>query len=74
MGRELQPKRMFFLILSEQSKLKLFKTAISMQNIFFKVYLQPCNCLIHSILQSPTEEQKFIRGDRLGTAFLQSNQ
>ena len=34
MGRELQPKRMFFLILSEQSKLNLFKITISMQHIY----------------------------------------
>ena len=41
---------------------------------FFNAHLQPCNRLIHSILQSLTEGRKFVRGDRLGTAFLQRNQ
>ena len=40
---------------------------------FFKAYLQPYNRLIHSILQGLTEGEKFVRGDRLGTAFLQRN-
>ena len=40
---------------------------------FFNAYLQPCKCLIYSILQSFTEGQKFVRGDKLGTAFLQRN-
>lgn len=41
---------------------------------FFNAYSQPCKCLKYSILQSFTEGQKFVRGDRLGTAFLQRNQ
>ena len=40
---------------------------------FSNAYPQPCKCLKHSILQSFTEGQKFVRGDRLGTAFLQRN-
>ena len=40
---------------------------------FFNAYLQPCKYLIHSVLQSFAEEQKFVREDRLGTAFLQRN-
>ena len=40
---------------------------------FFNAYPQPCKCLKHSVLQSFIEGQKFVRGDRLGTAFLQRN-
>ena len=40
---------------------------------FSNAYLKPCKHLIHNVLQSFTEGQKFVRGDRLGTAFLQRN-
>ena len=40
---------------------------------FFNAYSQPCKFLIHSVLQSFTERQKFVRGDRQGTLFLQRN-
>lgn len=40
---------------------------------FFNAYPQPCKYLKHSILQSFIEGQKFVRGDRQGTAFLQRN-
>ena len=40
---------------------------------FFNAYLCSCKCLIYNILQSFTEGRKFVRGDKLGTAFLQRN-
>ena len=40
---------------------------------FFNAYLCSCKCLIYNILQSFTEGHKFVRGDKLGTAFLQRN-
>ena len=46
---------------------------LPMQNIF-NAHLQPCKHLIHNILQCFTEGQKFVQGDRQGTAFLQRNQ
>ena len=38
--------------------------------IFFNACLRPCKYLIYSIIQSFTKGQKFVRGDRQGTAFL----
>ena len=40
---------------------------------FFYAHLELCKHLIHRILQRFIEGQKFVRGDRLGTAFLQRN-
>lgn len=40
---------------------------------FFNAYLCSCKCLIYNILQSFAEGHKFVRGDKLGTAFLQRN-
>lgn len=40
---------------------------------FFNAYLYSCKYLIYNILQSFTEGRKFVRGDKLGTAFLQRN-
>ena len=40
---------------------------------FFNAYLCSCKCLIYNVLQSFTEGHKFVRGDKLGTAFLQRN-
>ena len=40
---------------------------------FFNAYLCFCKCLIYNILQGFTEGHKFVRGDKLGTAFLQRN-
>ena len=40
---------------------------------FFNAYLYSCKYLIYNILQSFTEGHKFVRGDKLGTAFLQRN-
>ncbi len=40
---------------------------------FFNAYLCSCKCLIYNILQSFIEGHKFVRGDKLGTAFLQRN-
>lgn len=40
---------------------------------FFNAYLYSCKHLIYNILQSFTEGHKFVRGDKLGTAFLQRN-
>ena len=40
-----------------------------MQNIFFNAYLQPCKYLMHSVLQSLSEEQKFVRGTGRGLYF-----
>lgn len=40
---------------------------------FFYAYLCSRKCLIYNILQSFTEGHKLVRGDKLGTAFLQRN-
>lgn len=51
----------------------VYKPSFADAKYFFDAYPQPCKCLKHSILQSFIEGQKFVRGDRLGTAFLQRN-
>ena len=57
------------------NNLYIFITKIIFRcKIFFNAYPQPYKCLIHIILQSFAEGQKFVRGDRQGTAFLQRNQ
>lgn len=50
-----------------------FSTSLSDAKYFFNAYLYSCKCLIYNILQSFIEGHKFVRGDKLGTAFLQRN-
>ena len=41
---------------------------------FFNAHLELCKYLVHGILRDFAKGQKFVRGDRQGTAFLQRNQ
>ncbi len=50
-----------------------YKPSFADAKYFFNAYLCSCKCLIYNILQSFTEGHKFVRGDKLGTAFLQRN-
>lgn len=50
-----------------------YKPSFPDAKYFFNAYLCSCKCLIYNVLQSFTEGHKFVRGDKLGTAFLQRN-
>lgn len=51
----------------------VYKPSFADAKYFFNAYLCSCKCLIYNVLQSFTEGHKFVRGDKLGTAFLQRN-
>ena len=51
----------------------VYKPSFADAKYFFNAYLCFCKCLIYNILQGFTEGHKFVRGDKLGTAFLQRN-
>lgn len=51
----------------------VYKPSFTDAKYFFNAYLCSCKCLIYNVLQSFTEGHKFVRGDKLGTAFLQRN-
>ena len=52
----------------------VYKPLLADAKYFFNAHLYLCKYLVYNVLQSFIEGQKFVRGDRLGTAFLQRNQ
>ena len=59
------------LVSSYNNILQVWSSGLFTDAEFFYAHLWLCKHLIHSVLHSLTEERKFVRGDRHGTAFLQ---